>query len=871
MHRQVLESLIADPSRDLCPLASIVGVSDGFSSAIPDNVRDRASPHIYSLDVQHGTDDYLRSFAIRYLDTLRTPLAQLDQAPDRAVTSACRGCEYNRVGECHGAFGALGDGEAAVGLFPFNSHALEVMYRKAHNRDREKSDFNPRQFLAGVLTPALIEAVNDFAAGRYPPKVLRDRYVDAAPKPGEIATLDQKFGARRGDQAEALQAVWGANLPPAVYVAFGLTAAKVPEAIVPVLTGQPFPAAEQAARVAKLQLTVVETANHLATAERPSGYIEIATQSPAAGQKVPAGSVVDVRVVRYHKGELPPEVDVPHLVGRSLSDATAAAAAAGLRVAVRTLVERAAAADAGLVGSEAVTDQAPLANSRAQPAGVVHVDVVRYVAAESQLPETLRRALDDLDQFHAGGKVGLNTLKLLRSVVRSAVLSRINWNKLFMEQLDWSGPGEFPDEYVNLEESGMPGQLGGPADRRLTIPRKYPDRSDLDPAVGLQGLLLAHHFGGWDFTHATQSGRFYLRHASPVVDGLADEAAARLLRQFAPREYDLPAAGLELLAVAARLQHDLDPGVGEPVVAAALFAEQTNWGTDPADPNRSWDELHRAFNQNFARLRERVISALNCAKEAGRAVVLDAERVFAAVGRWSRRHGKPGEPVPKAVHTHWAPLTQVRKVVDQHLAAAVKGEVEAWAEWVIDVDAQLDGSDASALLEAGRQFFADSTATYRCSLKSADLDRHANRSRVLAGLRITDGRDRPIDRTQLAQLEADFTQALAAQGRLGEPAGESAFAEALAAARQVRHTFAVDPERLDMLLPLVARCRANAGWVQARAAWWGYTIVLAAAVAQTAAGLKGTDGSDTAPSRKKVRDLLAQIEEDAKAVRGVLQ
>jgi hypothetical protein len=756
MHRQVLEALIADPSPELCPLASVVGVSDGFSAAIPDNIRDRAAPHIYSLDVQHGSPNYLNEFTARYLDALRTPLKDLEDRGGRTAPSACYNCEFK--GKCHDAFGAVGTGDAAVGLFPFNTNALQVMHRKAHTRDQDKSDFNPRQFLAGLLVPALIKEADSFAAKRYPTQVLRQQFVDAAQSPGLISTMDGKYGVGRGNQAETLEAIWGRSLPDAVYEAFGLTPAK------------------------KSPPVVVPTAN------------------------VPPVSPVVPVVPPVPEGPIAPP------------------------------------------GNTLLTDPGA---------------------------DTLRTAISELDHYHQGAKVGQNTMTLLRTIVRSAVVSRIEWNRLFMEEKDWAGSNadEFPHAYVNLEENGMMIAAGGPEGRRLVIPRKYNDRQDLDPVVGLQGLLLAHHYKGWDFEHATQKGLYYLRHALPLVDRLAGEVANRLNRLFAPPGVDMPAAGLELLAVAARLQGDLPPDADDPTLIAALVAERTDWNTNEKDPNRNWDKLREAFGNYFAKLRKPVISALNCAKgNDGKAVVLDADRLLAAVARWRGRHGKPGEPLPRGqIHQHWTPLAEARRAVDQHLAPAVKVEAEAWVEWVTDVDQQLEGAEPSKLLEAGGSFCAESAAVYRCSFKGEDLDLHKNRSSSLALLRTHDRQDRTIDRNQLARLEREFEGVLEAQGGVDGPARPSAFEEALAQAREVSKAYNDAPYALDQLLHLLGRCRANAAWVKARNAWWNYTLVLAAAVKQTTAALRTEGGSDLTATQKKVGELLTQIETDAKAVQGVLQ
>src|SRR5262249_55553172 len=74
------------------------------------------------------------------------------------------------------------------------------------------------------------------------------------------------------------------------------------------------------------------------------------------------------------------------------------------------------------------------------------------------------------------------------------------------------------NEIFNLEKDGQETDHGGDAQLRLVIPRRYPACPGLEPATGLQGLLLAHHHGDWNFTHATQEAAFYLRHAGPLVE-----------------------------------------------------------------------------------------------------------------------------------------------------------------------------------------------------------------------------------------------------------------------------------------------------------------------------------------------------------------
>src|SRR5262249_14359744 len=157
-------------------------------------------------------------------------------------------------------------------------------------------------------------------------------------------------------------------------------------------------------------------------------------------------------------------------------------------------------------------------------------------------------------------------------------------------------------------KDGQETDHGGDAQLRLVIPRRYPACPGLEPATGLQGLLLAHHHGGWNFTHATQEAAFYLRHAGPLVERLAADLTAKIETSLGTAD-PVPDA-LELLALAARFQGDLNADSSEAATVRVLFARRQWTKDDPGDRNRPWNALAQAFATQHSTLLDRVKHAL---------------------------------------------------------------------------------------------------------------------------------------------------------------------------------------------------------------------------------------------------------------------
>lgn len=162
-----------------CRLTSVVGATDAFyADRFQDNIKERVT-HLLTLNTgsvrpesELLTDKNTRSeFAARYLNAMRVPEKDLvrwtlNGARPETLPNACEECEFRTI--CHAAFGSvqLGEGSShSVGLYPFNSNALNTLYDSL----RDGIAKTPRSLLNNILAYVLIGHGEKIPAGQFPP------------------------------------------------------------------------------------------------------------------------------------------------------------------------------------------------------------------------------------------------------------------------------------------------------------------------------------------------------------------------------------------------------------------------------------------------------------------------------------------------------------------------------------------------------------------------------------------------------------------------------------------------------------------------------------------------------------------------------
>jgi hypothetical protein len=175
----LLQALIeaASDTNGLCDIRWAMAITRGYYEPIAKTVQTRKE---FLVDMDLSTsgenrivdDDFIISFAARYLNTVRLPTLVLQSWYENRLSSkdgtdvpnACDSCLFRTT--CHGAFG-ISEG---FGLYPFTRNAILNMIRRkdSHIDDR----FNPRILIKEVLSEVIGNYGHALEEGRFPPDQL---------------------------------------------------------------------------------------------------------------------------------------------------------------------------------------------------------------------------------------------------------------------------------------------------------------------------------------------------------------------------------------------------------------------------------------------------------------------------------------------------------------------------------------------------------------------------------------------------------------------------------------------------------------------------------------------------------------------------
>jgi hypothetical protein len=624
--RQLLEALIEQPTDELCPLKSVVGVTDGYLERIDRAHLEKATLRV-TLDVTGANaEEYRLRFAANYLNALRLPLEVMErharsqnaphpnplppkrwerekegprpsehhegvgnaeplspEAGERGteeglpfLTSACTSCPYRP--HCHASFPPVGEGDQAIGLFPFNPQALAIMHKATHGR--RAGDFNPGAFIDGVLRATLDDQKEAFAEGRFPSRAYRTRFGPITTPASRIEVLKRDFGPHY-EQALVIQELWG-DVPTGVYETFQ----------VPV----------------KAQLSVT---------------------APVA----PPGAPDQVHAAEPGMTETSPPPSPP----------------------------------------------------------------VKY-------PSWLAEALAGLDSWYGGGQLPSEARDTIRRVLRSAILSRIDWEANGLREADWSRV--FDNASISLEGQGS--AVGRALS--IAIPRMLPGPPTIPAALALQGLLLASHHGGWDFVHEGQDGAHYLRLVEPFLEHIAGQVFERIRYYPAKgKPFDPLPAAVEMLAVAALLQGHVDELSSPDAWLNAILAPRV-WTPHPTGPSgASFQKLVEAFGststgQGQMLLRDTLLKTINRETANDSAPFIDAASLLPLIERVKQNGAWPATKLPGELQGGWESLKQLRRAIDQHLRAFLDEEIGMLRCCVRDMDEALGDMSKEALIQQARAF-----------------------------------------------------------------------------------------------------------------------------------------------------------------------
>ncbi|MEH2094341.1 protein DpdH [Nostoc sp.] len=226
--REVLEAVLAKPqqgeNKQLCAIRTALACTTGYFKNLIDTVQQRVT---FSVNLNIDTvgekslitQDDIQVFVARYLNAVRLKEQDIENWANSQnrdeIESACNKCEHSHA--CHTGFGHV----EGMGLYPFNSKALEQMFGRVN-----PDEFNPRILIRDVLKYTLENSIDDIENGRFPSVTLGEHFGNM--KLGKKSRLDiQAKDPQNTKRREIFLDLWDdsnelCNLSPEVHTAFNL-------------------------------------------------------------------------------------------------------------------------------------------------------------------------------------------------------------------------------------------------------------------------------------------------------------------------------------------------------------------------------------------------------------------------------------------------------------------------------------------------------------------------------------------------------------------------------------------------------------------------------------------------------------------------
>jgi hypothetical protein len=226
--REVLEAVLARPqqaeNKPLCAMRTALACTTGYFKNLIDTVQQRVT---FSVNLNIDTvgkqslitQDDIQVFVARYLNAIRLKEKDIENWANSQnrdeIESACNECEHSQA--CHTGFGHV----QGMGLYPFNSKALEQMFSRVN-----PGEFNPRILIRDVLKYTLENSIDDIENGRFP-SVSLGKHFGNMRLSAEVRLNIQAKDAQNIKRREIFLDLWDdsnelCNLSPEVHTAFNL-------------------------------------------------------------------------------------------------------------------------------------------------------------------------------------------------------------------------------------------------------------------------------------------------------------------------------------------------------------------------------------------------------------------------------------------------------------------------------------------------------------------------------------------------------------------------------------------------------------------------------------------------------------------------
>lgn len=295
-------------------------------------------------------------------------------------------------------------------------------------------------------------------------------------------------------------------------------------------------------------------------------------------------------------------------------------------------------------------------------------------ARATPVSDTLSKSLNELNLWVSGDrKLSYDLAGDLRRIVFNSIQQAFAWDT---EVLLLGHYKAFKNTSVVFQRQQS---LASPGDIVIRVPEE--DKPELMREAGmlLRGLLQFSKGGSWNFPDAPVVQRLLGKYLDNWIAQLR-----RHVRELDRPERDPVPAGVQALAIGAKLFGAIPAGASDAAVAKALFAPLPTVDSSHRAPE--WKKLAEEFAVVRPAIVQVVLSHLTCPKGgSGRVAILDAKQLLSPLAALRENDWRPTVRVPEV--SGCSVLERFNALLGRSLDPAVAQEaarVELWLKRVTD-------------------------------------------------------------------------------------------------------------------------------------------------------------------------------------------
>ncbi|MFZ1976297.1 MAG: protein DpdH [Candidatus Acidiferrales bacterium] len=293
--------------------------------------------------------------------------------------------------------------------------------------------------------------------------------------------------------------------------------------------------------------------------------------------------------------------------------------------------------------------------------------------SKKAVPDALGKTFDEINRWVSGDvKMSFDLANELRPILFGCLVQYFPWDTEFVLSAHYK---EFRATSIELPNQQS---LAAPSKIRIRVPGNSGDRESMSEiGVLLQGLLRFDSAKGWNFSGAERTQRLLAKYLNDWAGQLRDQ-----IRSLEDSKRNPVPAGVEVLAIGAKLAGKIGPGASDEAAVGSMFGSVEM--EDAPDRSPKWQKLVQEFLSRRKDILELVVQNAACTKGGATNVkILDAAQFVGPLRELRQNAWLPTQTIPDLGGT--ADLKRVHDLLRTSLQAAIDQEAAHVEKWLAKV------------------------------------------------------------------------------------------------------------------------------------------------------------------------------------------